>query len=128
VSKLVLCIFSLPRCVVWPFANCHCRKPVIHPHRKQAILHREVEQFVGTKWKIYQIDKEELTMSEKNNIPNSRCKSEVHSEHLCILTEQYFHLHEAEKYRAIVEGPKFKCQFCGRTAKSDKNLCHAIEL
>lgn len=67
-------------------------------------------------------------MSEKNNIPNSRCKNERHSEHLCTLTDQYFHINNAEQYRAMVRDPEFKCQFCGRTAKSKQNLCYPDEL
>ena len=67
-------------------------------------------------------------MSEENNIPDSPCENEGHSEHLCILTNQYLHINDPEKYRAIVRDPEFKCQFCGRTAKSDQNLCYPGEL
>jgi hypothetical protein len=67
-------------------------------------------------------------MPEESNMPTSRCDRSEHSEHLCILTDKHFHIHEPEKYRAIVEEPQFKCQFCGRTAKSKKNLCYPIDL
>jgi hypothetical protein len=74
------------------------------------------------------MDKEEPTMSEDDYVPNSRCENEGHSRHLCILTDQYFHLNDPEKYREMVREPEFKCKFCGRTAKSDRNLCYPVEL
>ena len=67
-------------------------------------------------------------MVEEVKLPNSRCKSEVHCQHLCTLTDQYFHVNEAEKFRAMVKDAKFKCQFCGRIAKSHENLCYSAEL
>ena len=67
-------------------------------------------------------------MSSKRRVPSSRCDRDGHNKHLCILTDYYFHTDNAEKYRALVKNPKFKCQFCGRTAKSDKNLCYPKEL
>ena len=67
-------------------------------------------------------------MSSRKNAPSSRCNRDCHSKHLCILTDQYFHTNAPEEYRAMVMDPKFKCQFCGRSAKSDKNVCYPIEL
>ena len=67
-------------------------------------------------------------MSDENYAPKPRCQSDVHSDHLCILTDQYFHVHEAEKYRAMVSDPEFKCQFCGRTAKNNESLCSPVDL
>jgi hypothetical protein len=67
-------------------------------------------------------------MPEESNMPTSPCDRSEHSEHLCILTGHHFHIHEPEKYRAMVKEPEFKCQFCGRTAKSGKNLCYPIDL
>ena len=67
-------------------------------------------------------------MVEEIKLPDSRCKSEVHCEHLCTLTDQYFHVHEDEKFRAMVKYPEFKCQFCGRIAKNSENVCYPAEL
>jgi len=65
-------------------------------------------------------------MSKK--LPNSRCNHAGHTQHLCALTDDYFHVKCPDEYRTIVKTPEFKCQFCGRAAKSDKNLCYPVEL
>ncbi|MHC4570759.1 MAG: hypothetical protein ACYS0C_01605 [Planctomycetota bacterium] len=67
-------------------------------------------------------------MTEENVHHNSRCQKEGHSNHLCILTDKFFHIHNAEEYRAMVKDSEFKCEFCGRTARSDNNLCYPIDL
>ena len=67
-------------------------------------------------------------MSGEVKLPTARCQSEAHCEHLCTLSDQYFHVHEAERFRALVAEPKCKCQFCGRVAKSSENLCFSAEL
>jgi hypothetical protein len=67
-------------------------------------------------------------MSKEYVIPDSPCEAEGHVRHLCKLTEDFFHLRNAEEYREIVKSAEFKCQFCGRTAKSEENLCYPIEL
>jgi hypothetical protein len=77
---------------------------------------------------IYETDAEGTTIAEEIKLPDTRSKSEVHCQHLSVLTEQYFHVHEAEKFRAMVKDPEFKCQFCGRVVKSHESLCYAAEL
>ena len=67
-------------------------------------------------------------MEQENELPNARCETEGHSRHLCILTDQFFHLRHADEYKAMVAKPRFKCLFCGRTAKSDQNVCYPTEL
>jgi hypothetical protein len=67
-------------------------------------------------------------MSEAKVLPNSPCETEGHVRHLCKLTEEFFHLRNAEEYREIVKRAELKCQFCGRTAKSEENLCFPVEL
>lgn len=67
-------------------------------------------------------------MTATDNLPKRRCESELHSQHLCTLTDQYFHINEPDQYRAMVKGAEFKCQFCGRTAKDRENLCAAVDL
>ena len=59
---------------------------------------------------------------------NSECSSELHSRHLCYIVSQGFHLTDGHEYRALVEDPQFKCQYCGRVANSDKNLCKPVKL
>jgi hypothetical protein len=54
--------------------------------------------------------------------------TELHTEHLCYIVSQGFHLTDEEAYRALVENPKFKCNHCGRTASGDKNLCVPAKL
>lgn len=54
---------------------------------------------------------------------NPECKSETHNRHLCYIVSQGFHLSDAETYKALVKDAEFKCQTCGRLAKSGDNLC-----
>jgi hypothetical protein len=56
------------------------------------------------------------------------CSSEFHSQHLCYMASQGFHLSDQEEYRSLVQDPQFKCQNCGRVARSDKNLCQPVKL
>ena len=67
-------------------------------------------------------------MAEEYPKDNSECKSPLHSRHLCYFISQGFHLTDEEKYKAMVSDPKFKCELCGRVAKSDKNLCEPVSL
>jgi len=79
---------------------------------------------------LSEIRNEESIMSEnaKLDIPDSRCNETGHSQHLCTLTDQYFHINCAEQYRTLVKNPEFKCKFCGRTAKNGQSLCYPDEL
>ena len=54
---------------------------------------------------------------------NSTCDSELHSQHLCYIISQGFHLTDEQEYKALVEDAKFMCNRCNRTAISDANLC-----
>jgi hypothetical protein len=67
-------------------------------------------------------------MPDENNIPKEPCTTEGHRQHLCNLATEFFHLYHAEEYKIMVEKPKFKCVFCGRTANSDKNICYPEQL
>ena len=51
------------------------------------------------------------------------CDKELHTEHLCYLLSQGLQLEDPEVYLALVQDPRFRCNHCGRTAKSGKNLC-----
>lgn len=59
---------------------------------------------------------------------NPECKSESHSKHLCYIVSQGFHLSNSEEYKALVKDAEFKCQTCGRLAKSADNLCEPVKL
>ena len=67
-------------------------------------------------------------MPEENVQHNRECKSELHRRHLCYFISQGFHLTNPEKYEAMISNPHFKCQHCGRVAKSDKSLCVPLSL
>jgi hypothetical protein len=56
------------------------------------------------------------------------CTSEFHHEHLCYIISQGFHLTDERTYRALIEDPAFRCDHCGRTAKSGANLCVPVAL
>jgi len=51
-----------------------------------------------------------------------------HDDHLCLLAEQYYHIHEPVRFRSLVRNPRFKCEFCGRTAAQARNLCYPAPL
>jgi len=59
---------------------------------------------------------------------NLECKSESHSEHLCYIISQGFHLSDEKEFKALTENPRFECHHCNRIAKSEKNLCEPFDL
>ena len=59
---------------------------------------------------------------------NSICDSEQHTQHLCYIRSQGFHLTDEQEYKALVEDAKYICDRCHRTAKSDANLCVPVLL
>lgn len=67
-------------------------------------------------------------MADEYTQHNAECKSEHHDEHLCYIISQGFHLSDPQEFNELVNEPRFKCQHCGRVAKSDKNLCKPTEL
>ena len=67
-------------------------------------------------------------MAEKCPEHNAECKSESHNRHLCYFVAQGFHLSDQQQYRQLVENPQFKCQYCGRVANSEENLCKPVNL
>ena len=56
-----------------------------------------------------------------------RC-TENHSEHLCYLMSQGFHLSDEQEFRALIENAQYRCDHCGHHAKSDTNLCVPMHL
>jgi len=59
---------------------------------------------------------------------NHRCAGQLHTEHLCYLLSQGFHLEDAAAYMALVQNPRFRCGHCGRAAAGQMNLCLPVPL
>ena len=57
-----------------------------------------------------------------------RCDVASHTEHLCYLLSQGFHLEDAAAYTVLVQNPRFRCGHCGRTAAGQMNLCLPVPL
>ena len=53
----------------------------------------------------------------------TECRTGNHSEHLCYLISQGFNLSDEQEFRALIENAKYRCDHCGRHAKSEANLC-----
>jgi hypothetical protein len=51
-----------------------------------------------------------------------------HSQHLCYIVSQGFHISDEQEYKALVKKPRFKCQHCGRVANRDQNLCEPVKM
>ena len=67
-------------------------------------------------------------MAEQKVEHNEHCTSGAHDEHLCFLMCEGFHYKNKDAYREMVQDAQYRCQNCGRTAKSEKNLCEPIAL
>ena len=67
-------------------------------------------------------------MAMKITESNTECRCETHSEHLCYIISQGFHLTDEQGYKALVESPQYRCGRCGRNAKSKANLCIPVPL
>jgi len=59
---------------------------------------------------------------------NKNCDSQGHCEHICYLVSQGFHLSDGDEFKALVSEAKYKCEHCGRVARSAKHLCEPVEL
>jgi len=44
------------------------------------------------------------------------------------MVSQGFHLTDADEYKALVREPQFRCQKCGRAARSEASLCDPVKL
>lgn len=59
---------------------------------------------------------------------DSECCTGVHTEHLCYMVSQGFHVSDEREYRDLVENARYKCRRCGRAAKRKFNLCVPVPL
>ena len=66
-------------------------------------------------------------MAEETFNGKPGCESSSHTQHLCYMVSQGFNLSDEAEYQALVKDPQFKCQKCGRLAKSEINLCKPVK-
>ena len=59
---------------------------------------------------------------------NFECCTGLHTEHLCYMVSQGFHISDEPEYKALVENARHKCHRCGRVAGRDANLCVPVHL
>ncbi len=63
-----------------------------------------------------------------------RCESASHEQHLCWMATQMVrsqdsaHRPSVEELQALSRNPQFRCEWCGRVAASDRNLCKPVRL
>ena len=62
-------------------------------------------------------------LNVETQLNNKECQREVHTDHLCYMVSQGFHISDEQEYKILVDKPEFKCNHCGRTARSSANLC-----
>ena len=67
-------------------------------------------------------------MTEKLLQENSECRTANHSDHLCYLISQGFHLSDEQEFKALIKDAQYRCDHCGNHAKSDANLCVPMHL
>ncbi|MBC8217769.1 MAG: hypothetical protein H8E73_04835 [Planctomycetes bacterium] len=60
--------------------------------------------------------------------PNLECCTGLHTEHLCYMVSQGFHVSDEQEYEALVENARYQCNRCERVAASDANLCVPVPL
>ena len=67
-------------------------------------------------------------MAEEQMEHNESCSNDAHNKHLCFLMCEGFHYNDKDAYKEMVQDAQYRCQNCGRTAKSEINLCEPIAL
>jgi hypothetical protein len=68
-----------------------------------------------------------MTTDRKRQLEIS-CDAELYNEHLCYIVSQGFHLSDTLAYEALIDEPRFRCDHCGRHARSHRNLCVPTDL
>ena len=71
---------------------------------------------------------QEKTMASDHPKDNPVCKSDEHTKHLCYFVSYGYHIDDPQDYKDLVEEPRFKCEFCGRTAHLEDSLCMPMKL
>ena len=67
-------------------------------------------------------------MAEQTMTSNETCLGDVYNEHLCFLICDGFYETDKDAFRAMVQDAQYRCTICGRTARSEKNLCDPVAL
>ena len=67
-------------------------------------------------------------MADKHPKENTTCKSDEHTKHLCYFVSYGYHVDSPQDYKDLVDEPRFKCRFCGRTAHCRESLCQPMDL
>ena len=67
-------------------------------------------------------------MAQKLIQHNTKCCTGNHTEHLCYLISQGFNISDELEFTALIEDAEYRCDHCGRHAKSDANLCVPMQL
>jgi len=67
-------------------------------------------------------------MALTNRQLDMECCTGVHTEHLCYMVSQGFHVSDEQEYKALVEDAEYKCRRCGRVAGSNGSLCVPVHL
>jgi len=62
-------------------------------------------------------------MAEQIAQQNTEYCTGNHSDHLCYLISQGFNLSDEQEFKMLIEDAKYRCNHCGRHAKSNANLC-----
>ena len=73
-------------------------------------------------------NKESITMAEQKMANSESCANDVYNEHLCFLICDGFYETDKDAFKAMVQDAQYRCQICGRTTKSEKNLCDPVAL
>ena len=74
------------------------------------------------------IIEEVFTMMAKLLQHNTECCTGNHGEHLCYLISQGFHISDEQEFKSLIEDAQYRCDHCGRHAKSYTNLCVPMHL
>ena len=67
-------------------------------------------------------------MAEEIAQKNTECCTGSHSDHLCYLVSQGFNLSDEQEFKTLIEDAEYRCDHCGRHAKSDASLCVPMHL
>lgn len=67
-------------------------------------------------------------MAEAKTVHNADCTDAEHGRHLCFLMYEGYHLNNKQAYRELVQDAQYRCQQCGRTARSAGSLCDPVGL
>ena len=70
----------------------------------------------------------EKIMASEHPKDNQECKSDEHTKHLCYFVSYGYHVDNEEEYKDLVDEPRYKCHFCGRTAHLEGSLCSPMKL